>query len=390
MTRDGQDILDVARPEHLWRRPARPPDLELHDARLQRLLAHPQPRRVHPLCRLVRQQRLRARRSHRPEAVVVQHERPRLQLARHHRRPRTARPRRSTSRPPTARSMRSARPAGCCGATTRATRFAPRPVLGRAPKGSGHILYVGASDGSLYAIDAESGRRRWSFDSTPSDRALRDRNDLNGSPALGRRGIYVGGEHGRLVYVPYDYCLHRADRRCNTRPGEAFSGDLTQRLLRHPRRQHQARARARGATHGDDRERAPGGTPRREDGRCVDHGWRRPSRRSCGRSPRFDFAAALSGDGHFLHVVPRGFLAPNTRYRVRIAGDYAAGGRPVANTVVDQKRAGRFGTTIRFRTARAGKRLPLAVSAQPRRRLQPPPPGRPAAADAPEPQSDRV
>ena len=101
------------------------------------------------------------------------------------------------------------------------------PVLGRAPRGGGRILYVGSSDGSLYALDAETGRRRWSYDTTPRDPVLRDRNDLNGSPALGRRGVYIGGEHGLIVHVPYDWCLRHRDRRCDRSPGEVFANDLT-------------------------------------------------------------------------------------------------------------------------------------------------------------------
>jgi outer membrane protein assembly factor BamB len=91
------------------------------------------------------------------------------------------------------------------------------PVVGRAPNGRGQIVYVGSSNGKLYAIDARTGKRRWSYDTTPRDPVLHDRNDLNGSPALGRRGIYIGGEHGRLVFVPYEWCrrarLLKADRR---------------------------------------------------------------------------------------------------------------------------------------------------------------------------------
>ena len=41
------------------------------------------------------------------------------------------------------------------------------PVLGRAPRGDGRIVYVGSSNGKLYALDAETGARRWSFDTTP-------------------------------------------------------------------------------------------------------------------------------------------------------------------------------------------------------------------------------
>ena len=80
------------------------------------------------------------------------------------------------------------------------------------------IVYVGAADGRLYALNGDTGRRRWSYDTTPADPVLADRNDLNGSPALGRRGIYIGGEHGRVWFVPYDYCLYRRDARCSRAP----------------------------------------------------------------------------------------------------------------------------------------------------------------------------
>ena len=71
-----------------------------------------------------------------------------------------------------------------------------------------------------------SGKRRWSFDTTPKNPALRDRNDLNGSPALGRRGVYIGGEHGRVWFVPYDYCLHERSSRCDRKPGQDFGKNL--------------------------------------------------------------------------------------------------------------------------------------------------------------------
>ena len=70
-------------------------------------------------------------------------------------------------------------------------------------------------------------RRRWSFDTTPDDAELRDRNDLNGSPALGKTGIAIGGETGDVWYVPYDYCLHVEDKRCAVAPGEDLPADAT-------------------------------------------------------------------------------------------------------------------------------------------------------------------
>ncbi len=233
------------------------------------------------------------------------------------------------------------------------------PVLGRAPAGEGgRILYVGSSNGSLYALDARTGRRRWSFDTTPRVGALRDRNDLNGSPALGTRGVYVGGEHGRLVYVPYDYCLRRpADARCDTRPGEAFGERLTRVLPVTPGGNTLARLRGTlpAAT------MLTGRLVVRRGGETVDAsmmGGASPSR-LVRTSPRFAFTAQPSGDGHFLQIVPKGFLRPGTDYRVRVVGAYAAGGTPVANTIEGARKAGRFGSTIRFRTARAGGPLAL-------------------------------
>ena len=107
------------------------------------------------------------------------------------------------------------------------------PVLGRKPRGGGRILYVGSSNGKLYALDAASGRRRWSYDTTPRNPALHDRNDLNGSPALGRRGVYIGGEHGRVWFVPYDYCLHKSDARCSRKPGSGLRQEPGSDVLRH-------------------------------------------------------------------------------------------------------------------------------------------------------------
>jgi len=225
------------------------------------------------------------------------------------------------------------------------------PVLGMPPRGEGgRILYVGSSDGRLYAIDTRTGERRWSYDTTPRSRALRDRNDLNGSPALGERGIWIGGEDGAMHFVPYDWCLHagRDDRRCDTDPGERFGDDL---------------ARTYPVTAGGTTE--PHGYPQplptattitarlvvRRDGETVDARMRpAPDAKSLVRAvhPRFPFSAQLSADGRDLHIVPKGFLHADTTYTVRLAGDYEGGS------------GGSFSDRIRFETERRrGTRLPL-------------------------------
>jgi hypothetical protein len=217
------------------------------------------------------------------------------------------------------------------------------PVLGRAPRGKGEILYVGSANGDLYALDARTGRRRWSFDTTPRDPVLRDRDDLNASPALGRRGVYIGGEHGRIVFVPYDWCLRaRGDRRCNRNPGEAFGPSLRRIAFVTPG----GTTRLSGP---------PGPVPSataitarlivRAGGQTIDAAFSPGVRVTT--TPAFPFTLQPSGDGHFLHIVPTGFLAPGRRYVVHVEGAWTGDGR--AGTVAD---------SIRFRTARVRRRGP--------------------------------
>jgi outer membrane protein assembly factor BamB len=212
------------------------------------------------------------------------------------------------------------------------------PVLGRAPTGTGRILYVGSANGQLYALDARTGRRRWSFDTTPRDPILEDRNDLNSSPALGRRGVYIGGEHGRIVFVPYDWCLHHTDRRCNRNPRGAFGRTLTRMAYVTPG----GSTELSGPT-----QAVPAATAIttrlvvRELGNTVDAGLTAPT--TVTADPPFDFTAQPSGDGHFLHIVPTGFLPPGRRFTLRVRGGWSGDGR---SGIVDD--------TIRFRTARVG------------------------------------
>ncbi len=212
------------------------------------------------------------------------------------------------------------------------------PVLGRAPHGSGRILYVGSAAGSLYALDARSGRRRWSYDTTPRHPMLRDRNDLNSSPALGRRGVYIGGEHGNITHVPYDWCLRRRDPRCDGSPGEAFGPNLTRTAFLTPggsTRLSGPAGRVAGATTLGARLIV------RRGGETVDGAFTTTSPRTLvSTSPAFAFGTQISGDGHFLNVVPDEFLRPDTRYAVRLKGAWAGDGA-----------SGQVDDVIRFRTA---------------------------------------
>jgi len=225
------------------------------------------------------------------------------------------------------------------------------PVVGRNPRGGGQIVYVGSSNGRLYALDAASGKRRWSFDTTPRNPALRDRNDLNGSPALGRRGVYIGGEHGRVWFVPYDFCLHRRNARCDRHPGQDFGKNVNRVFFVTP-----------GGTTVSARKdlKIPPATVLatrlivRKRGLTEDAALQPPAAPASlvSAKPRFGFTTQLSGDGHYLFIRPNGLLRANTRYRVRIKGDWRVGPAPGTD-------AGSVDTTLGFRTSRARGKLAL-------------------------------
>ena len=78
-------------------------------------------------------------------------------------------------------------------------------------------IYFGNGEGKLYCID-KNGRLRWSYKCI-----FDDRNDLNGSPALGFDGVYIAGESGEIFFVPYDYPLSQtglSDPRCDSAGAE--------------------------------------------------------------------------------------------------------------------------------------------------------------------------
>lgn len=156
-------------------------------------------------------------------------------------------------------------------AGTEAWSFATRDHLYASPAldSRGRVIQPSA-DGTVYALDAATGALVWQFDARDpfrgspaldaadnvyvgggdgrlyvlhADGTLRfrmrliegERNDLNGSPALGRDGAYLGGEDGGVYFVPYDYCLAGAgldDPRCERGDvGEALPDDGVELLF---------------------------------------------------------------------------------------------------------------------------------------------------------------
>ncbi len=80
-------------------------------------------------------------------------------------------------------------------------------------------IYVGSGEGLLLALEPD-GTLRWSYRCIDEER-----NDLNASPALGPDGIVIAGENGGVFHIPWDYPLTpagREDPRSGFGPGEAL------------------------------------------------------------------------------------------------------------------------------------------------------------------------
>jgi len=240
-------------------------------------------------------------------------------------------------------------------------RSSPAIGLGPGSERPG-IVYVGSGNGRLYALNAADGQRRWSFDTTPVEERLRDRNDLNGSVALGSDGVYIGSESGDLWHVPYDYCLHAADKRCSTAAGEDLPTDGAEMVYVSPggttyRQAPPPVSPATGITlrlmvrDGDDTVDAHlCNTPLL----CSDDDLRIQT------EPAFKFRLLQSPDGRHVHVIPQDILEPGRSYRIRAEGTYRTGGIHFGNLTIGGSRAGSFTGDVTIQTRNAGDSGPLS------------------------------
>jgi hypothetical protein len=235
------------------------------------------------------------------------------------------------------------------------------PVIGKSPDGKTDIVYFGAGNGKLYAINAD-GSLRWAFDTTSSEPELADRNDLNGSPALGKTGIYIGGEHGQLWYVPYDYCLNATDEpKCSST--ETLPQDFTGLYYVTPGGNTQTTfpeslpasslltlrlvVRQNGATVNAHLCNNPIGCPQNALVVSFD--------------PTVPMDVQHSADGKYIYIRPREFLAPGRTYTVTVSGNYYTGGWRLGNLTLGGSRAGTFDGRFSFKVEDAGTSLPVSI-----------------------------
>jgi len=240
------------------------------------------------------------------------------------------------------------------------------PVIGNGPEEEeSTIVYFGNGNGKLFALDAESGRKRWSYDTTGAGQALPDRNDLNGSPALGMQGIYIGGEHGQLWYVPYDYPLHHLDDpRASTESAEELPETITTLYYVSPGGQAQPQMPAK----------LPAATLLcmklvvREAGRTLPARFhsspflKRPGALQVDFDPPVPFRTEVSGDGKYLTIIPEGFLEPGIEYGLSISGSYYQGGINIGNLTLGGRSSGKFKRSFSFVVETPEQdRLPLHI-----------------------------
>ena len=235
------------------------------------------------------------------------------------------------------------------------------PVIGIAPDGVHKIVYVGSGNGKLFALNAADGTRRWSYDTTLADPVLRDRNDLNASPALTKTGVVIGSEDGFLYDVPYDYCLHHSDPRCDTSPGQAFPPNMTSVFPVTPGGSMQIAGGVQqvgpapvmfarlAVTHAGQTLDASMGPVAGGAASLVQ------------ATPSFPFTAQLSGDGRYLFVVASTFLKPGT-YKLRIHGLYNANGVGIGDVRLGATAAGPFDQTLTYKVAPPTGPVPLRAT----------------------------
>jgi outer membrane protein assembly factor BamB len=214
--------------------------------------------------------------------------------------------------------------------------------------GDGNV-YFGGADGKLTALRSD-GSRLWSYDAAEGDR-----NDLNGSPAIGPDGIVIGGEEGAVVFVPFGYCETSGDPRCSLDPAEDVPDDgafvyaytaagssrpsvetppapmdvLTFRLV----------VRAGGDT-----------VAARIDAPTL----------AVTADPPYPFHVETAANGQFFSIVPDAALAPGASYSITVSGGYVTGGLRIGNKVTGGDPAGTFTGYFPFTVASPmGRGLPL-------------------------------
>ncbi len=235
------------------------------------------------------------------------------------------------------------------------------PAIGKTPDGLSQIIYFGCGNGWLYALNAD-GSLRWAYDTNSTDPELADRNDLNGSPALSETGVVIGGEHGKLVYVPYDYPLQAGGT------GAAAGHSLP----------HEFCGLAYVSPGGSTRPAFPAELPAsamltlrllvRKDGQTIparlyNSPLGKPKDALLVRlEPSVPLEVEHSADGRFIYIRPQEFLTPGQTYQLTVQGRAYTGGLRLGNLALGGKFYTHFSSSFQFKVPASTGRLPLEIT----------------------------
>jgi outer membrane protein assembly factor BamB len=217
------------------------------------------------------------------------------------------------------------------------------PVVNRSPEGQ-DVIYFGGGDGLLRAVN-QDGSLRWAFDTSADDPYLGERNDLNASPALTTTAVIIGGEHGLIWSIPYDYpLLHPEDPRSIISQPKLSDG-IQARLVTPGSRLLPAKdtmaispatvlvIRLENIVNG---QRNPGGV----------NAWRGKTQVTI--EPALPFSWEPSAQADTIYIRPRDFWEPGQRYRVSINGQWRSDGLKIGAVEIGGTKAKAFSSSVDF------------------------------------------
>ncbi len=194
-------------------------------------------------------------------------------------------------------------------------------------------LIFGAANGKFFALDTQTGNRRWSYRTVDSIQKV----NLDASPALDPEGnIWVGSYRGIFYRIPSGYCLtvREKDERCE------FGGmaDVPEFALGPNAPSNVATLRAESMNGHYERivtDAISRSAPLRlrlvvfRDGEYLPTGAISASglkvrlwRNGVEVNAKDEISWRVSSDGKYLNILPRTFLASEAKYEIEVRGAY--------------------------------------------------------------------
>ncbi len=187
---------------------------------------------------------------------------------------------------------------------------------------------------------------------------------------MGQTGVYIGGEHGFVCYVPYDYPLHAPDDpRCSSSTAESPAAGLPLDFTGLYNISPGGNASPDFPTQLNAATQITLRLVIRRDGetlpaRLYNNPLLRPKDSlQAAVQPAFPFDLEHSADGKYIYLRPHGFLQPGQNYKLTVSGRYYTGGWRLGNLTLGGRFAGRFAQSFQFQVNEpALPALPLQVT----------------------------